>query len=692
MLVQEISTDNAIKEAEIQQTIFRQVDKHENFVFNAGAGAGKTYSLIESLKYVIKKFGKELKYHNQKVICITYTNVAVQEVRGRLGNSALVTVSTIHETFWSLIKKFQKELLKIHLEKLNTELNRIKSELYDDSTSSKVLLSFRKLESSDREGFVGLALAGRDLYYNSYSYSAGDFRTAVGDFFSQYKGLLSNVEDFKKLVNSLLRLDDYNLCVEQILNKEKGYQAVRYDSKYNMDALHKMVISHDTILEYAFKAFDYYPIIRKLIIDSHPFIFVDEYQDTDPIVIKALSLLSTHSSKINQKFLVAYFGDKAQNIYDGGVGSDLFQIHENLFPIKKEFNRRSCVEIIKAINKIRDDDVVQKSIYENSSGGEVSFFFDSSQQDKMEVVKKFLEKTSRDWGLKSGDKLHCLVLTNRLVASLSGFGKLYGTVSKFPFYRRHYDKLNTQFLSKDFSKLGQAPHTLLRLLKLKKDFEDESTPISELLPAQLVSGMTLAELKKVINYFRSFSQLSFYDFCEAAYENHEEDPQIIETLASVVPLNYYSFRSLKNVFLESLYPNLVEEGESQALDSINELLNIDMIELNKWYDFINDAQKSDFIFHTYHGTKGREFEHVVIVMENDFGKKNKDTFSSFFKNVSLFDKLKGPELERHNKTKNLLYVSCSRSKKNLRIIYLDPISTFKNGIEYVFGKPIPYEV
>lgn len=32
------------------------------------------------------------------------------------------------------------------------------------------------------------------------------------------------------------------------------------------------------------------------------------------------------------------------------------------------------------------------------------------------------------------------------------------------------------------------------------------------------------------------------------------------------------------------------------------------------------------------------------------------------------------------------YVACSRAKKNLRVFYLDDVSSFRNGIESIFGE------
>ena len=89
-----ISERNQQIEREIMEKLFACIDTNESTVFNSGAGAGKTYALIECLKYIVNKYGKSLNDHNQHVICITYTNVAVNHIKEKLGNSDIVKVST----------------------------------------------------------------------------------------------------------------------------------------------------------------------------------------------------------------------------------------------------------------------------------------------------------------------------------------------------------------------------------------------------------------------------------------------------------------------------------------------------------------------------------------------------------------------------------------------------------------------
>ena len=102
MSLTNISQGSLDEEEEIQSEIYTAIDDYQNILFNAGAGAGKTYALIESLKHILKKHGDRLQRHNQKVVCITYTNVAVDEIKRRIGYSELIEVSTIHERLWSL--------------------------------------------------------------------------------------------------------------------------------------------------------------------------------------------------------------------------------------------------------------------------------------------------------------------------------------------------------------------------------------------------------------------------------------------------------------------------------------------------------------------------------------------------------------------------------------------------------------
>jgi len=85
-------------------------DGNRHFVMVAGAGSGKTTSLVKALAQIERTQGPYLRRNGQKIACITYTEVAVEEIRGDVGNDELFHVSTIHSFLWAIIKPFQNNL------------------------------------------------------------------------------------------------------------------------------------------------------------------------------------------------------------------------------------------------------------------------------------------------------------------------------------------------------------------------------------------------------------------------------------------------------------------------------------------------------------------------------------------------------------------------------------------------------
>ena len=160
--------------------------------------------------------------------------------------------------------------------------------------------------------------------------------------------------------------------------------------------------------------------------------------------------------------------------------------------------------------------------------------------------------------------------------------------------------------------------------------------------------------------------------------DNESYKKIIENLLNIE--QEISCNGLCNHFLSELYRDIDENEKEQAIENIRQLLKINFLEYLKWFSFINKEENEEIIYHTYHGTKGEEYENVIIIMENGFGIDTRK-FSDFFANFVELSKK-----ERYINTKNLLYVACSRAIKNLRILYLDDVSNFKNNIENIFDE------
>jgi len=76
----------------------------------AGAGSGKTTSLVKALATLASSKGKHLIRDGKQIACITFTEVAAEEIQGDVGHDALFHVSTIHSFLWSIIKPFQANL------------------------------------------------------------------------------------------------------------------------------------------------------------------------------------------------------------------------------------------------------------------------------------------------------------------------------------------------------------------------------------------------------------------------------------------------------------------------------------------------------------------------------------------------------------------------------------------------------
>jgi DNA helicase-2/ATP-dependent DNA helicase PcrA len=81
-----------------------------SFIVVAGAGSGKTTSLVKALATIVKEHGPTLKRNRQRVACITYTEIAAAEIWADVGSDPLVHVSTIHSFLWMLVRSFQMDI------------------------------------------------------------------------------------------------------------------------------------------------------------------------------------------------------------------------------------------------------------------------------------------------------------------------------------------------------------------------------------------------------------------------------------------------------------------------------------------------------------------------------------------------------------------------------------------------------
>jgi DNA helicase II / ATP-dependent DNA helicase PcrA len=97
-------------------------DPPKSFFLYAGAGAGKTRTLVTVLSDLQKKRGRRMRLKNQQIAVITYTNAACDEIVQRIKHDALFDVRTIHSFAWGLIQGFNDDIRAWLKDKLALEI------------------------------------------------------------------------------------------------------------------------------------------------------------------------------------------------------------------------------------------------------------------------------------------------------------------------------------------------------------------------------------------------------------------------------------------------------------------------------------------------------------------------------------------------------------------------------------------
>ena len=703
---------NEYEEQEIQESLYKLVKSHTSFRFNAGAGAGKTYALVEVLKFLLSNNLDTLNKRNQNVYCVTYTNVAVNEIKNRLGNSDTVIVSTIHEMLWRVIKQHQVELVECHLKKLRYELEGINNNLIGKS-GNKSFEFYCNLTSNNKEVFKKLIESTEKIFYKTKDANLRDVYKELQPLNLEDEDLdscLKNISNFKIVAKAIYKKNRYEECIKNIKEKNPNYTEVLYDNVFNSDRLDKMRFSHDTLLEYAKELIvgndtlklvgnD---ILKRIIIDKYPFVFIDEYQDTSTSVVEIMAAIHQYAKSQNKHWVVGYFGDTAQNIYDDGIGINIINIHSDLKDIDKKFNRRSHKQIVDIANNIRNDEIKQNLLDDKKNKGRFDVYNFKGTVDKAIEVKEIERFTqfyiSEFLRGDDGGKLDCLVLTNELVAKLNGFGGLYENYKGN--LKIYYKDQNQGILSHEVSKLNFIVRIIFNVINAYLMVKNEKNTYYDVF-GENGKKLKFSSIKLFLNSMHKLTPNTLGDLINGlskiydCKENREPFEVYINNALGWKLNSNDKHSNFSSMFKEQLI-ELIElnkkDDDITAIETVENLFKISMLELELWAKYINREQDGDIRYHTYHGTKGEEYENVVVIMENSFGRMKKNKFKNFFelrgtskeeREVKLRDMNDRKEFEN---TQNLVYVACSRAIKNLAIIYLDDISGIKTGLESIFGE------
>lgn len=97
----------------VDRQIINAIESDTSFLVEAGAGAGKTYSLNKTVEWLEDNRWDEYKSRKQRIACITYTNAAVDVIKARLRPDSVVTPSTIHSFAWSSMAQYQSTISEL---------------------------------------------------------------------------------------------------------------------------------------------------------------------------------------------------------------------------------------------------------------------------------------------------------------------------------------------------------------------------------------------------------------------------------------------------------------------------------------------------------------------------------------------------------------------------------------------------
>jgi DNA helicase-2/ATP-dependent DNA helicase PcrA len=645
---------------QIQQIIDNNQDskkEFKNFVLQGGAGSGKTESLKKILEYITEN------HPHKKGVCITLTNVAVDEIKSRIGENNNFLVSTIHSFLNDLIKNYKKNIHEVIFEVFKVDtINRETLKPGDDEKEYNI---------NEHENFKKI--------YKRYS---SMLFTTIGDKTPKVTGKREYDKDPISFNSELEKeIDKLNLVILENI-KSIDYNKVRYnETRYNN--FDELSFGHNELLHITSLLFKKYELLGKIVSDKFDFILIDEYQDTNENVVD----IFLNTIPKNNKTTVGFFGDSMQGIYDDGIGDVETEIAEKkLSKIEKEDNFRCSDQVVSFINAIRNDGLIQEIALKvdetiEDRKGEVKLYYsvygtkphtrspDDEKEKYFEVLNELIAKVSiKNSGFKK------LMLTNKSISNELGFSILYQifndrytevkeeiekTLAKIQLISLYelciaYKNKNYNYVLTELKKCGFKLKTLEDKVKINDIFTDLLSSSES-----VKSVLDTAFKNNLINKSDSCKQYIFNK--DSFLENLKEDKrfQYLESL-----YNDGGNTSARMIVKDSL----VSDEEFEEFDKnrkrktfYTELFSekLKFSEVLNYYNYIDENIVSDYI--TMHKTKGSGIENVMVVMDEYFW--NKYNFKSIY---DVDEK----DLIKKSKNQKLFYVACSRTIRNLICVRL----------------------
>lgn len=575
-----------------------------SFIMVAGAGSGKTTSLVKALDHIRKSRGEKLRRHGQRIACITYTVVAAEEVALDVGDDHLFHVSTIHSFLWTAIRPFQDDI--------------------------RIWIG-RRLEEK---------IASRQATIENPKTRQEKRQNAEED-----------IKRYRKQMTVLPRVANFTYGTGS--NYAKG------------------VLGHSDVLKMVPEILQEKPLLRSVVAQRFPFVFVDESQDTDQRVVAALRAIARQHSGT---FCLGFFGDPMQQIYATGIGP--IAPDSGWESITKRENFRCPQAVLSVINNIRaaGDRIQQQrgrtSVQDGVAVpviGTARFHVlpaDDKRIERLDSVRgRYRTEAAEKRSGHAGSTERVLVLVHRIAAQRLGFGDLFSAM-----YDKSPDDLKTSFVEGTAWPLRPFLSYLLPLTEAfaaGNDFEvmnllRKHCPLLDVdaLPdANFAARLT--GIKEAIETLRK--------------QLHEGNASIREVLTHVAASKLATLD-------ERLLSYILDTGSDDELgthDEANEEADVMTAYLSCVATQTRGYRKyieSESPFATQQGVKGAEFSRVFVVIDDEEGKEhNQFSYEKYFGTKPLSDtdqkNIAAGKDDVLSRTRRLFYVCCSRALEDLVVVW-----------------------
>ncbi|MDO6785474.1 UvrD-helicase domain-containing protein [Neptunomonas phycophila] len=467
----------------------------------------------------------------------------------------------------------------------------------------------------------------------------------------------------------------------------------------------KGIISHDEVIILASKMFEKYEKLCSITKDKYPFIFVDEYQDTDPLVVE---ILLEHLEKSTKDNVVGFFGDAMQSIYDGSVGNlDTYTRTESpkVIEVFKQQNRRNPLQVINLANQLRVDGLIQEPSRDRSAPnmddkgevkqGVVEFLF--SSKDSLESARRHL-----GWDFDNNELVKELNLTHSLIADKANFPELMRIYDKDKILdyirnkiRKPLERDDPEYnstgksLAQVIEHLGnpnptpaqsnyidnypryfelakEQPYDQISKLYVDKEqlLDDKKNNVGDESKLGSNRDELVKHLFKIENCIRLYQSKKFNQFIKATDYSVTCVEDKIRLNEAIKSFEIQADITIGEVIDLAHDLGLVIKDDKLARYLEDKYYLYKQVREVNYQEFRNvfEYLEGYLPFSTQHKTKGAEFPNVLVVLDN--GKWNQYNFKYLFER-------NGTDSVRQRSEK-IFYVCCTRAKERLAVFFPNP--------------------